>query len=268
MPFVKINGININYSIEGQGDPLILIIGLGSDQSNWRLQTGFFKKNYQVITFDNRGAGKSDKPLGPYSIKMMADDTIGLMNYLHIMKAHIMGVSMGGMIAQEIAINYPERVKKLILGCTFCENKGVSGFSVEVSNAIEEYKKTLPGVDRIRKVVTTIIDLSFNTNIFRIVTLPLMKSAIKFSSLKGVAEQLEAILAHDTRDRLKMVESPTLVLMGTNDKVIKPTSSEVIANLIKNSKLVKIVGGSHGFSGEMSNEFNKIVLEFLKSNEI
>src|SRR5512137_1250660 len=108
MPKVKVNGVTLDYEVEGQGDPLIMIIGLGSDQSNWRLQKGQFNKLFRVITFDNRGAGKSDKPPGPYSIKMMADDTIGLMDYLRIDKAHILGVSMGGMIAQEIAINYPD----------------------------------------------------------------------------------------------------------------------------------------------------------------
>ena len=107
MPVAKVNGININYKIYGQGEPLVMIMGLSANQSGWVTQIGFFKKHYKVITFDNRGVGKSDKPIGSYTTKIMADDTIGLMDHLGIDKANFMGVSMGGMIAQEIAINYP-----------------------------------------------------------------------------------------------------------------------------------------------------------------
>jgi pimeloyl-ACP methyl ester carboxylesterase len=95
MPMAKVNGININYRDEGQGEPLIMIIGLGSAQNNWRFQKGSFKKYHRTITFDNRGVGKSDKPTGPYTTNMMADDTVGLMDHLSIEKAHILGVSMG-----------------------------------------------------------------------------------------------------------------------------------------------------------------------------
>jgi pimeloyl-ACP methyl ester carboxylesterase len=96
MPMANANGININYRVEGQGEPLIMINGMNEVQSNWRFQTGLFKKYFRTITFDNRGAGKSDKPAGSYTIKMMADDTIGLMDHLNIEKAHVLGVSMGG----------------------------------------------------------------------------------------------------------------------------------------------------------------------------
>lgn len=96
MPSAKVNGISIDYKVEGQGEPLVMIMGLGGARSSWRSQTGFFKKYYRTVTFDNRGVGKSDKPAGPYTIRMMADDTIGLMDHLSIEKAHVLGVSMGG----------------------------------------------------------------------------------------------------------------------------------------------------------------------------
>lgn len=118
MPMAKVNGINVDYRVEGQGEPVIMIGGLNSNKGAWRYQTRVFKKYYRVITFDNRGAGKSDKPLGPYTIKMMAEDTIGLMDHLNVEKAHVLGYSLGGMIAQELAISYPKRVDKLVLGRT------------------------------------------------------------------------------------------------------------------------------------------------------
>jgi len=101
MSNVKVNGINMYYRVEGSGKLLVMIMGFGSPHSEWRFQTGLFRKHYRIITFDNRGVGKSDKPPGPYSISMMADDAVGLMNHLGIEKAHVLGVSMGGMIAQE-----------------------------------------------------------------------------------------------------------------------------------------------------------------------
>jgi 3-oxoadipate enol-lactonase len=263
MPKAEINGITLDYVVEGEGEPLIMIIGLGSDQSNWRLQTALFKKYYRTITFDNRGAGKSDKPTGPYTINMMADDTVGLMDHLGIEKAHIIGVSMGGMIAQELAINHPERVDKLVLGCTFARRNGTSGFSSEVSKALEAYDGSSHDLSSLRKLVNVIIDLTFNKRSYRVLALPLMKVAIRSSALDGFVEQLEAVLAHDAADRLGRIKVPTLVIAGTEDRVIKPVSSEVIASLVPMAKLVKVEGGSHGFSGEMSSEFNREVLDFL-----
>lgn len=264
LPIANVNGINIDYKVEGRGEPLIMIIGLGSDQSNWRLQRGLFKKYYRIITFDNRGWGKSDRPAGPYTIKMMADDTIGLMDQLHIKKAHILGVSMGGMIAQELAITYPERVDKLVLACTFTQRNETSGFSSEIDKAIEDYKRSSHDEMSIRRLASVFIDLSFNKSFYRIFFLPIMKIAIRFSALNGFVEQLEAVLEYNEVDRIEMIKASTLVITGTNDRVIKPISSEVIAKLIPKAKLVKVEGGSHGFSGEMSGEFNREVLDFLK----
>ena len=104
MPKVIINGINISYKVEGVGEPLVMIMGIASTQRAWLLQTLAFKKHFKVITFDNRGCGESEKPHEPYSIRTLADDTAGLISHMGIDKAHVLGVSMGGMIAQELAI--------------------------------------------------------------------------------------------------------------------------------------------------------------------
>jgi pimeloyl-ACP methyl ester carboxylesterase len=114
-------------------------MGLGGSKSGWRFQIPTFKKHYRVITFDNRGAGNSDKPKGPYSITQMADDTVTLMDHLGIAKAHIIGVSLGGMIAQEVAINHPERVSKLVLGCTYACIDEANGRTPEWDKAINEF---------------------------------------------------------------------------------------------------------------------------------
>jgi len=130
MPEARINGISINYSVEGKGEPLFLIMGFSGSKMAWYFQRRAFRKHFQVVTFDNRGVGESGKPAGPYSMQMFVDDTVGLMDHLGIEKAHILGVSMGGMIAQHIAISHPERVRKLVLGCTFASRHGDGGHSV------------------------------------------------------------------------------------------------------------------------------------------
>jgi len=267
MPIAKVNGININYRVQGRGEPLILISGYGTDQTGWMFQTRAFKRYYRVITFDNRGVGKTDKPSGAYSIKMMADDTVGLMDYLGIKKAHILGISMGGMIAQLIAIDYPERVNKLILSSTFARMDESSGFSAEFYKLLglrESYTDDDTRSVPIRKISDALTSLAVNKALYRTILLPLAKILVRLSSETGLMGQWEAILSHNTTEDLPKVIAPTLVIVGTQDREHKRTSSEVIAKLIPNSRLVKVEGGSHWLSMEMSGRFNKEVLDFLR----
>src|SRR5205809_7891619 len=118
MPKVTVNGIRMFYEETGGGEPLILIMGFGGDHLAWAFQVRALAEHYRVVTFDNRGAGQSDAPEPPYTIRTMADDTAGLIAALGIERAHVVGVSMGGMIAQELALAYPGRVRSLHLGCT------------------------------------------------------------------------------------------------------------------------------------------------------
>ena len=258
MTIAKINEININYKVEGQGEPLVMIMGLGSDKRNWMFQVPTFKKHYQLVTFDNRGVGKSSKPAAPYTTRIMADDTVGLMDYLGIKKAHILGVSMGGMIAQEIAINYPERVMKLILCCTYaCDDSGLSGETPEWTRAAELREKGQTG---------PVIPLMFNRSLYKFIflLLKIMRGEdMSASALAGFKGQRAACRTHQTLDRLSLIKSPTLVIVGTGDRLLKPTSSEVLAEKIPGTKLVKLKGGSHTFFVEMKNNFNKEVLNFL-----
>jgi 3-oxoadipate enol-lactonase len=259
MPVAKSNGINIDYKVQGQGEPLVMIMGLGFDKSGWQSQVGFLGRHFQVVTFDNRGSGKSDKPAGPYSTSMMADDTVGFMDYLHIDKANILGVSMGGMIAQELAIKYPQRVRKLILGCTFATHDDKSGETPEWDKAIDLCKQGK---------FSPMVNLLFDKPLRRIIFTPLISILSRRMGTAGslaFSAQWEACLKHQTLERLALIKAPTLVIVGSNDRVIKPTSSEVLAKMIPGAKLVKIENGSHTFTIEMSAKFNGEVLNFLKS---
>jgi pimeloyl-ACP methyl ester carboxylesterase len=263
MPKAKVNGINIDYMVEGQGEPLVMIMGLGGARSSWRFQTGTFKRYYRTITFDNRSVGKSDRPADPYTIKMMADDALGLMDHLGIQKAHVLGVSMGGMIAQELAINHPERVDKLVLGCTFAK-AGTDADSPEMKMALETYGKSPQDEASQRRLVSAMLGLSFNKRSNRVFILPFAKIAVRFSSISGTIEQMKAISTHDTTGRLGMIRAPTLVITGTEDRLVNPASSEMIASLVPNSKVVRVPGGGHTFFMEMHDDFNREVLRFLK----
>jgi pimeloyl-ACP methyl ester carboxylesterase len=260
MPVANVNGINIYYLIEGHGEPLVMITGFGIDQSTWKPQVSAFKKYYQVITFDNRGVGKSDKPKGPYSTRLMAEDTIQLMDFLKIEKAYILGSSMGGLIAQEIAINYPERVTKLILGSTWCcQDNGANGVTPNMLEATN-----LPP----RQGFNRLIDSVFNRLFYRFILAPIIKFQVrrmKEREISGIEGQVACVKECDSLDRLPLIKAPTLVLTGTKDRVIKHESSDTISQKIPDARLVKIKNGSHAISMERSKEFNREVLEFLKS---
>ncbi len=270
MPKAKVNEINIYYKVHGQGEPLVLIQGLGGPRSGWIFQTRAFKKYYRVITFDNRGVGKSDKPSSPYTVRTMADDTIGLLDYLGVDKAHVLGVSLGGMIAQEIAINYPDRVNKLILGCTTAGLGDIERTEEEVRRAIglrEDFTEADIEALYLRsmgKIMATITSLAFNRRLFKVVLVPGAKIYFRFGRVvKGIVGQVGAAVGHSTLDRLHQIKAPTLVIVGTEDKLVPPRSSEVLAERIPNARLVKVEGGSHSFFVEMRGRFNKEVLDFL-----
>jgi 3-oxoadipate enol-lactonase len=259
VPIAKVNRVSVNYKVEGQGEPLVIISGLGS-RGDWKYQTPVFKKHYQVVTFDNRGVGKSDKPEGPYTVKIMAEDVISLMDYLNINKAHVLGVSMGGMIAQEIALNHPERIRKLILGSTYaCHDHESNGMTQDTVEAAK-----LP----VRKGMSRLLDLAFDKSLFKIIFVPYWKFMCSFlgeSEAIGLEGQKQACLEYNSLAGLSRINVPTLVIAEAKDRVIKPTSSDVIAKNIPKARLVKAQNGSHSCFMEMSTMFNVEVLNFLRS---
>jgi 3-oxoadipate enol-lactonase len=261
MPIAKVNGINIDYKVEGTGAPLVMIMGIAADKSSWKYQVPAFRKHYQVITFDNRGAGKSDKPPGPYSINMMAKDTVSLMDYLNVKQAHILGISMGGNVALEIAINYPERVKNLVLCST--QAGQVEGYSGGTAEILQIWN--LP----ISQFAVRMADFSIDKLINRVILLPLFKiqcGRMDKSTASGLLGQREAITSFNVLESLKQVKAPTLVICGTKDRAVLPTSSELMAKEIPQARLVKISNGSHLINHEYSKHFNNEVLNFLNGN--
>jgi pimeloyl-ACP methyl ester carboxylesterase len=270
MASAKVNDININYKVQGHGPPLVLIMGLGGECGDWVLQTRVFKRYFRVVTFDNRGVGKTDKPNEPYSIKTMADDVIGLMDYLDIRCSNVLGVSMGGMIAQEIAINYPERVNKLILVCTTPGKDEKGGHSPEILRGmgLKEHftDEDIEQVD-MGKVMSSLNSFSFGDSMLKMIAVPFCWVRMKLFGIDGLRGQFEASMKHSTLSMLDKIKAPTLVIAGAKDRIVPPRFAEVLAQRIPNARLVMIEDGSHTLIAEKRSRFNREVLDFLQAKK-
>lgn len=276
MPRAKIGDVNLYYEFNGlgQAQTLVLVMGLGMDISGWLYQIPEFKKHYQVLAFDNRGVGRSDRPEGPYTTRMMADDAVGLMDCLKIEKAHILGASMGGMIAQEIAINYPHRVDKLVLACTYAQpDKFVKQTLLSGTKTITgKGTADLSGINangiNIEQIVNFMLPLILSRKFIdenKEALDRFLKEFLKYKpSVEGFLAQVTATQNHDAVNRLNQIKAPTLVITGTKDILVPPRSSDVLANGIPGARVAKIDGGTHGFNMEMAEAFNREVLNFLK----
>ena len=274
MGTVKVASIDVYYEEHGSGDPLLLIMGLAADSVAWMFQVPDFAKRYRTITFDNRGVGRSSKPAGPYTIHQMADDAAGLLDALRIPRAHVLGVSMGGMIAQELALRHPEKVRGLVLGCTYPEPDaeverqrefGISQFGGSVS-AGGEMRIDVSMLDPMT-FFQHLLPRVFNPGFIERELPRLMEvfaGALQYGfSMEAILGQVAAVMGHRATDRLHQIESPTLVITGDADLLVSPANSDILARSIPGAKLVKVPGGSHGFNFETPDVFNRAVLDFL-----
>jgi len=267
MPKTPVNGINMYYEVQGKGVPLVMIQGFGGNHQAWFFQTPIFRKYYKVIIFDNRGIGRSGRSSESYTIRTMADDVIGLMDYLGIDKAHVLGLSLGGIVAQEIAISYPERVIKLVLGSTLAgsEQNDVNPEMMKALGVREGSTDVdIRSID-FRKLMNFMVSAAFNKRLYRMVLVSLSKYGLRSVDPEGYLRQMQSVAGYNTLDRLQLIKAPTLVITGTGDRIISPSMSDLIASRIPNTRLVKVKGGSHAFFMEMRGRFNKEVLEFLRS---
>jgi pimeloyl-ACP methyl ester carboxylesterase len=274
MSTAQINGIEVYYEEQGSGDPLLLIMGLAADSLAWMFQLPDFAKHHRTIVFDNRGVGRSGKPAGPYSIAQMADDALGVLDALDIKRAHVVGVSMGGMIAQELAIRHPERVRGLVLACTY--SKPDAAIERQLVSSLSAFGGTRGPNGEIQVDVSKLDPMMFFQHLlpnvfnaqFIMTELPTLmqvfSGALQYGfSMDAILAQVGATQGHDSLARLGQIKAPTLVLTGDSDLLIPCACSDVIAEKIPGAKLVKIPGGSHGFNFETPDVFNKAVLDFL-----
>jgi 3-oxoadipate enol-lactonase len=263
-----------NYTVQGRGEPLVLIMGLGGPKEAWGFQANAFKRHYRVITFDNRGVGQTAVGQQAITVEVMADDTLALLDHLGIDSAHILGYSLGGLVAQEIAIRHPERVKKLILVSTVAIGAEPDEISAGMAKRLglepAGSQRDVTSAD-LQKLMRLVAERSFNRWAFRTVMrfqLTLMGFLLRHHPGRmkggdGLAAQFMAAASANTLERLGSIQARTLVLTGAGDRLVDPEASRVLASRIPNAKLVMIEGGSHAFAIEMRRQFNRAVLEFL-----
>ena len=263
MPHVQANGIAVYYESQGEGEPLFLIAGLGATHHLWELQAPSFARRYRVVTFDNRGAGDSDKPPEPYSIALFADDTAALMDALGIERAHVYGQSMGGLIAQEIALRHPQKVRGLVLGCTTFGGPR----SVLPSPQAAALLAGMPNLPP-EQAVDRVLEVFYSPRYRREHAAEARRRIQSYFPLRtspdAYVRQLVACLAFDTYDRLPQIAAPTLVINGAEDALIPPENSRIMAQRIPGAELVLFPEAGHLYFHEMPEEADAAVADFLR----
>jgi 3-oxoadipate enol-lactonase len=256
--FADSQGARIYWDEQGSGVPLVLISGLGTTSRAWYRNRPVFAKSYRTIALDNRGVGLSDVPPGVYSISLMASDVIAVLNAAGVPDAHVFGASMGGMIAQELALQYPERVRSLILGCTAAGGSDAVqpgpkalealtrlGMTAEESNTLFAPVLYDAGTPRERIDEDMVIRLQW------------------FPSALGYMGQLQGISAWEAYSRLSQISAPTLIIHGEADILVPAANAGIIASRITGAKLVLIPHAGHVFWTYQPEATHRAVLEFL-----
>lgn len=264
MPRQRIGDIEIYYEIHGDGpQTLIMIRGLGSNLTAWYEQVPEFARHFRVVVFDNRGAGRTDKPDAPYSLRQMADDTASLMDALGIRRAALLGISMGGMIAQEFALVHQAKLSCLILGCTTFGGAEAVRAAPEVMDALVAGESANAEQRRIRQ------RSAFTENAIENRREIVEKDErIRMQYLIppfAYQRQIDAAMKYDVSKRLPEIHVPTMVMTGRDDILVPPENAKLIAARITGAKLVELPGG-HLFFTEYPAEFNAAVIEFVKAH--
>ena len=267
MAIVFANGIEIYYEITGKGQPLTLIMGLGCSARQWQWMVPVFAESFQVITFDNRGVGRSGKPDMDYTTELFADDICALLDALHVEKTHIFGVSVGGMIAQRFALKYSGRVDRLVLGCTMPNFNYLPPASKDIETMAESQQLSIEeGVEKMMSLFLTPQFKSSHpdrTNRLKEVMIleRLEQGTVAFLN------QLGAAMIHNTQEEVKQIAAPTLLICGDKDPMAPVANSRFLVEQIPDSTLIELPGGYHAFWVERYEEACRIIKAFLLSDK-
>ncbi len=263
--YVQVGSDQIFYQVKGKGPDLVLLMGFGADGDLWEQHLEAYQSHFRCIVVDNRGVGRSSAPVGPYSTAMMADDTKAVMDHLQVDKALVAGISMGGAIAQELALRHPDRVKTLLLISTWSR---FNQYATSVYENLKAVRKTaLPGDFMALLQLWIFAPPYYESNYSDLEEG--QKDAAGASERQteaGFDGQLDACIAHDTVDRLSQIDVPTLITVGEMDIFTPPAFSEVLHEGIKNSSLERFPTGGHVHHWEDLERFNQLTTDFLLKN--
>jgi 3-oxoadipate enol-lactonase len=265
MPKVTANGIGIYYEMHGQGQPLVLISGIGYTSWQWHRMIPYLADRFRVITFDNRGVGQTDKPEGPYTAHMLAADTVGLLDALAIEKAIIMGHSMGGFIAQALVLEFPHKVEKLILCSTNFGGPRHVPVTPEAMKVLTDvssdpltrfrnglYISTAPGwAEKNPQMIQEWVDWRAAN--------PIEPAPYQAQLAIGLGLMQEEAAFENQLHRIKI---PTLILFGQYDMVVPPANAALLAEKIVDRKVVILPNAGHFFPIEAPEAASQAVIKF------
>ena len=264
MPKTNVRGLEMFYDVQGDGPPVVLIGGLSQDHQGWLFQVpALTAAGFRSVLFDSRDAGQTAHSSAAYDIRQMAEDTIGLMDAIGLPSAHVVGLSMGGMIAQEMAINHPSRVSSLTLVCTFASS------DPELGGALRAWRDARPhcgDVDFVHMLSPWLFTHRFFQQAEAVKGFLGIVAGNPFpQSAAGFQRQCDAIMKHDTRDRLPQIKAPTHVIVGTEDVLTPARHSRWLAERIRGAKLTELPNAAHVLNMENAEAFNGALIGFLQA---
>jgi 3-oxoadipate enol-lactonase len=264
MPFAAVNGIRLYYEWHGREGrpPLVLVMGLGGDSTAWPFQVAAFAEQHRVLVFDNRGTGQSDAPDVPYTTRGMAEDLLGLLDALGVERAHLLGLSLGGAIAQEAVLAAPGRVASLQLHATWA---GPHPYFQALVGAVRMARLQFGRQGFYRALSVWLFTPECFASQPELVELVVQRATHHPHpvALHAYLRQTEAALGHDARDRLHRIRCPTLVAVGGQDIVTPPALGEELAGRIPGARFSCLPGVGHGALWEAPGMFNRVCLDFL-----
>jgi 3-oxoadipate enol-lactonase len=265
MPFVELETLSLYYELSGSGEPLLLISGLGGGTWSWYGQLPFLQKRFQIITSDNRGAGRSSIPQGPYRMAQFASDALAVLDHLGIERVFVLGLSMGGMIAQELVLMAPQRVRALILGCTHCGGERRIPPDPDTLAAFVNNE----GLNQ-EQIITKNLPFFFSRGCFEqhpdvIEEYRKIQVAAPIQPECAFVAQLQAISTFDCSTRVNRIKVPTLVISGTEDQLVPLENARILAAEIPGARLEILEHAGHALHAECRDRLNQLTVEFFES---
>jgi len=261
VPHAEVNGQRLYYEEQGEGEPLLCVMGLGADARAWALQQRAWSAEYRTVVFDNRDVGRSSYVDGPYEVADMSRDALALADELGLDSFHLVGMSLGGAIAQEMALAAPERVRTLTLVVTYA---GTGGWGPERARLLSAAMTRMSREEQVDFMMMLCFSESFYEDERRFAGLrQILLANPEPQSPEAFARQAEAGGRHDTRGRIGRLAMPVQVIGAERDMLVPVWKSKELAELIPGSRLTILEGSGHAVNLEAADELNRLVLEFL-----
>ncbi len=265
MPYADVNGVRLFHTEQGDGEPLLCVMGLASDSQGWGLQMEALSESFRVIVFDNRDVGRSTQCEADYDIADLADDAIALADHLGLDRFHLLGISLGSCVAQRVALAIGERIRTLTLAATWAGT--APAFSEMRARVWEREVRRSTTEEWLEEMMLLTLSENVFANQEGVDTMKRMALENPHpQSTDGLIRQIRSMARHDVRDRLTELRMPVHVIAGDRDILIPPWKSEEVAEHVEDSTLTILRGIGHSMNLERADQFNAVVLTWLREH--